>query len=129
MHRSINKFSLKYQLISFGWAFKGLVICFRQEVKPKIHTLAAIMAIALSAYLKIETWEWLWVALSIAFVSFAEIVNTAIEEIANTLPDKHDAIRGKAKDIAAGAVLFASFFAVVVACIIFLPKLWALWQN
>ena len=124
-----NKFNIKYQVQSFGWASKGLIIFFRQETKALVHTCAAIVVILTAFFLKLSISHWLWIISAIAVVFLVEIINTCIEELANTLTDKDDLIRGKVKDIAAGAVLFASLYATVIGLIIFLPKIISLWQN
>ncbi len=60
------------------------------------------------------TW-WAIVALTVAFVLAAEIVNTAVEGLADHLhPEQHPAIK-VVKDCAAGAVLVATVAALGVA--------------
>lgn len=75
--------------------------------------------------LRITAQEWLWVLLCIGMVIGLEMVNTALEALANHLhPEQHPAIK-VVKDVAAGAVLWASCISVVVGVIIFGPRLWA----
>ena len=63
------------------------------------------------------------VALCITLVLSMEAVNTAIEHLTNLVsPDFHP-LAGKAKDVAAAAVLLSAMGSVLVAAIIFLPKL------
>ena len=58
-----------------------------------------------------------------AMVLVAEASNTAIEKMADFVhPDYHKKI-GFIKDIAAGAPAFAALFAVIVATIIYVPKI------
>jgi len=53
-------------------------------------------------------------------------VNTALEYLTDLVsPDRHP-LAGKAKDVAAAAVLLAATGAVVVGLIIFLPKMYVL---
>lgn len=59
---------------------------------------------------------------AIGLVITAEALDTAIEEIANFIhPAKNPKI-GYIKDIAAGAVFFAAITALVIGCIIYIPK-------
>jgi diacylglycerol kinase (ATP) len=61
--------------------------------------------------------------LIIGLVISIEGINTAIEEIADFVhPEFHNKI-GYIKDIAAGAVFFAAIAAILIACIIYIPKL------
>ena len=54
-----------------------------------------------------------------------EMVNTAIETLANRLhPEKHADIK-IVKDVAAGAVLWAAVVSVVVGLVIFWPRVFA----
>lgn len=125
----MNKLSLKYQLKSFRWALNGLSVFFRQEIKATLHSLAAIAVILLSFILKLDLAGWIGIILSISLVFIAELFNTIVERLADTLPDKHDAIRGNIKDIAAGGVLFASIAALVIGIIVFAPKINELWLQ
>jgi diacylglycerol kinase (ATP) len=51
-----------------------------------------------------------------------EGLNTAVEEIADFVhPDFHNKI-GFIKDVAAGAVFFAAITAIIIGCIIYIPK-------
>lgn len=63
--------------------------------------------------------------LSIFLVIAFEIMNSAVENVVDLASDYHFSMRAKnAKDMAAGAVLVVSGFAVITGLIIFLPKLW-----
>lgn len=54
-----------------------------------------------------------------------EMINSAIEQLANKVDTKYDELIKNCKDMAAGAVLFASIMALVIGGIILLPYLWA----
>ena len=59
---------------------------------------------------------------AIGFVIVTEVMNTAIEiDIDLTSPEYHPFARDT-KDVAAGAVLVASFTAAIIGLIIFLPR-------
>ena len=63
------------------------------------------------------------VTITIGFVFAMELINSAIENLADVIsPDKDDRIK-RIKDLAAAAVLFSAFISVVVGLIIFLPKI------
>jgi diacylglycerol kinase len=54
----------------------------------------------------------------------AELLNTSLEALADTLhPQRAEGI-GRAKDAAAGAVLVTAILAGIVGSIVFGPKLW-----
>ena len=71
--------------------------------------------------MRIRREEWLWIILAIVAVWMAEALNTAFEFLADvTNPTFHPVI-GKAKDVAAGAVLVAALGAVSIGLPIFGP--------
>lgn len=108
---------------AFGYAFKGLFTFFKEEAHPKVHAISAAAAILMGWFLSISKMEWIAVILCIGMVLFAEAINSALERLTDIAsPDYLDAA-GRVKDIAAGAVLIASFAAAVVGLIIFLPKI------
>ena len=56
-------------------------------------------------------------------VMVAEVLNTAIERILDHFSPQQSRKIGLIKDIAAGAVLLAALFALIIGLIIFLPYL------
>lgn len=120
-----QKFSIIDRAKSFKYAFNGLKLFFINEHNGRIHLFAAIVAIALSFCLRLSAYEWIAVLLVIAMVIIAEIINSAIEKLADVVsPEYHPKIK-TVKDLAAAGVLVAAFLAVAVGLIIFLPKLFA----
>ena len=61
-----------------------------------------------------------------ALVLSAEAMNTAVEFVVDLVSPHYHPLAGKAKDVAAAAVLLAAFGAVIIGLIIFLPKIEAL---
>ena len=124
-----EKFSFRKRWKSFGYAFSGLKVLFAEEHNSRIHLVAAVMAIALGWMLKLSVMEWVVLSLVIGAVFTAELFNSAIEKLADFVsPQKHDKIK-KVKDMAAAAVLVCAITAVAVACFIFLPKIWELFEK
>lgn len=118
-----QKFSISTRLKSFNYAFNGLKLFFIIEHNGRIHLFAAVLAIALSAYLQISAFEWIAIMSVISIVFVAEILNSSIEKLADFIsPEVHPKIK-IVKDLAAAAVLIAAFLALVIGGIIFLPKL------
>lgn len=67
--------------------------------------------------------EWALLFVAIAIVWIAEAVNTALEFLADAACPGTNPLVGKAKDVAAGAVIFASIGAVAVGAFVFVPIL------
>jgi len=118
----MKKFFLN-RVNSFYFAIRGIFLFFEEGVHAKIHGIATIVVIFLGFYFKISQSEWLSLLLVCALVICAEAVNTAIEKLTDIVSPTHSKQAGFVKDVAAGVVLIAALFAVVIGLIIFLPKI------
>ncbi|MDA3911610.1 MAG: diacylglycerol kinase family protein [Bacteroidales bacterium] len=118
-----QKFSLKKRLISFKYAFNGLIILFKDEHNALIHLFATICVIIAGFLFEISSFEWIVVIFAIGFVWTAEILNTAIENMADFIfPEKHEKIK-RIKDLSAAAVLISAITALIIGLIIFIPEI------
>ena len=111
------------RVASFGHACRGVWAALRSEVHLQFHALATVVVIGLGFYYAISRLEWALVAISIGCVWAAELMNTAIEALTDLASPGYHPLAGKAKDVAAGAVLIAALGAVVVGCLVFGPKI------
>jgi diacylglycerol kinase len=115
-------FSIPKRMKSFSYAFNGLKILFREEHNSRIHFVAALTAIIFAIIFHLNTYEWVAIIFSIGLVITTEIINTAIENIADFIsPDKNQKIK-IIKDLSAAAVLISAVTALSIGLIIFLPK-------
>ena len=88
-----------------------------------IHALATALVISAGIFFHITRGEWNWIILAIMAVWTAEALNTAFEFLADaTNPTFHPLI-GKAKDVAAGAVLIAAIGSVAIGLLVFGPHI------
>lgn len=98
-----------------GFALSGITSTLRTENSFRTQVLAAIAIGAVVVWLRPAPVWWAIIALTIAVVLAAELLNTAIEHLADHLhPERHPGIKS-VKDCAAAAVLVASLGAVCVA--------------
>jgi len=116
-------FSISRRLKSFVFAFNGLKILFKEEHNSRIHIVAAILVIAASVVFDLNAYEWIAVIFSIGLVFTAEIINTAIEKIADNLKNEKNNKIKIIKDLSAAAVLISALTALTIGLIIFLPKI------
>lgn len=124
-----QKFSIKKRLKSFSYAFSGLKTALKEEHNLRIHLAAAILVVAFSLLFNINKYEWIAVILAIGFVFAMELLNSAIENMADFISlEKHDTIK-KIKDISAAAVLVSAIAALIIGLLIFLPKIYELCLN
>ena len=107
----------------FRAALAGVREVFRTERNLRIHAAAGTAAVALGAWLGLERWEWVAVALCLALVPALECANTALEAAVDLASPARHPLAKRAKDCAAGAVLLAALGAVAVGVLVFGPKL------
>lgn len=123
MSKEKSSFSIRKRIRSFGYAFRGLQDLIVYEHNARIHLVAAIGAVVLGFVYRISTGEWIALALVIGFVFSMEIVNSALEKLADVVDSqKNEKIR-MVKDLSAAAVLVSAIISVIVGLLIFLPKI------
>lgn len=109
---------------SFGPALAGLVWALKTQRNLQAHALTTVVVLPLGFCLGISAAEWCAVVLAAGLVWCAELMNTAVEVLADRVSkDREEPIR-RLKDVAAAAVLMAAAVAFSVGVIVFLPKLW-----
>ncbi len=118
-------FTLRKRLRSFRYAGAGIRRLLRED-NARIHAAAAVVAVALGAWLGLSLTEWAAVVLCIGMVLAAEAVNSAIESLCDLVSPGYDEHIKHAKDLAAGAVLLLAAAAAAVGALVFLPKLFRL---
>ncbi|MGA1842164.1 MAG: diacylglycerol kinase family protein [bacterium] len=114
-------FSLTDRIKSFVYAFKGILIMLKSQHNAWIHALATIIVCALGLSFGLTTFEWCWIVLSIMAVWTAEALNTAFEFLADAASPSYHPLIGKAKDVAAGAVLISAIGSAVIGLLIIGP--------
>lgn len=111
------------RLKGFKYATKGAFLLLQNEASIQVQSAIAIIMICAGFYFEISNVEWMLQILAIGLVISIEGLNTAAEKIADFVhPEFHNKI-GFIKDVAAGAVFFAAVSAVVIGCLIYIPKL------
>jgi diacylglycerol kinase (ATP) len=105
-------------------AAQGLWWCVRRGRNFRLQLGAGACAVAGGGWLGLTAGEWTAVIVCIGLVLMAEVFNTALEELANEVSREWCPGIGRAKDLAAGAVLLAAMAAVAVALMIVGSRLW-----
>ncbi len=62
--------------------------------------------------------EWLWIISAIFAVIISEWMNTAVEKVCDLVDMNENPKIKVIKDLSAGGVLIASFYAVIIGCMI-----------
>ena len=106
-------------LKSFVYAFNGIVSGITDHRNLRILVCIAVLVIVAGFYYEITPMEWCTILLCIALVLALELINSSIENLVDLVTMEKKPLAGKIKDMAAGAVLFASILSSVIGVIIF----------
>lgn len=107
-----------------GYAMAGLRAAWRSEKSLRTHAVATVLVVMLLVLTRAPALWWAVMALTIGAVVASELLNTALEVLADHLhPQLHPAI-GLSKDVATGAVLVSSVAALVVGVAFFVDQVW-----
>ena len=104
---------------SFIYALNGIRTTVREQRNLKVQGFVGLITVGAGFYCEITTIEWCLILFAIALVMGLEIMNSAIESLVDLVTRERKPLAGKVKDIAAGAVLFASVIAVVIGLVVF----------
>jgi diacylglycerol kinase len=117
------------RLHSFGHALRGLKLLLQTQRNAGIHAVATILVVAAAALFRISPAEWALIALAIVCVWATEALNTAVEFLVDLASPEYHPLAGKAKDVAAGAVLVAAIGSVIVGVLVFGPYVLDLFKR
>ena len=115
--------SWRKRIRSFGYALQGWRALVTHEANARIHCVATIAVLAAGCYLEVSRMEWIALLFAIGLVFAMEAINSAIEALADTISADYHPLIGRAKDLAAGAVLFAALTAALIGLLVFVPRI------
>ena len=110
-------------LRSFGFAFAGISYLVRTQPNVWVHLAVSVVVLVLAAALEVRGAELAVLILAIGLVLAAEAANTSIEVLVDLVSPEYNPRAGLAKDLGAGAVLLATFAAIAIGLLVFLPRL------
>lgn len=108
----------------FVCAVRGVYQAIKTERNLRFDAFVAVIIVILGFNFKINYIEWIICIFSIGIILFAELMNTAVENVVDLYTREKNIQAGKAKDISAGAVLVLSINVAIVGIIIFIPKIY-----
>lgn len=126
MNRPVRGGALGARVRSFGYAGRGIVLAARGG-NLRLQLFAGVVVVALLVAYAVTGVELAVVAVCVALVLAAEIVNTAIERLCDLVDELHGLGRdpriGAIKDLAAGGVLVTALGAAGAGVVVFGPLL------
>lgn len=90
----------------------------------RVHLCVAAVVITAGLFLHVSRQDWIVLLFCIVLVIPAEMVNTSVESLANTVRDDLGVTYQRtrdARDVAAGAVLFSAIISAAIGTIVFWP--------
>ncbi len=108
---------------SIKFSLRGIWFLISTENSIKAQLFIIFLISLAGFYFEINTNEWLMQTLAIGLVLVAESLNTGIEKLADFVhPDYHEKI-GFIKDVSAGSSGIAAIISLIIAGIIYIPKI------
>lgn len=105
---------------TFKNARKGMRLVLKSEVNIRVHFCIALVVLTLAFVLDFSIDRICILLLTIGFVIVSEMVNSAVEfSLDAVFHNRYSKLVGMAKDISAGAVMFASVIAIIVGVVLF----------
>jgi diacylglycerol kinase (ATP) len=119
----MKKFNIRSRIKSFKYAFEGIACMIRNEHNSRVHLAAAVFVIILGLILHLSLVEWIALTIVTGLVFITELINSAIELLADLIDPEINPKIKRAKDYAAASVLIAAIIAIVTGVLIFVPRI------
>jgi diacylglycerol kinase (ATP) len=103
---------------SINCAIDGIIYTARTQKHMRGHFVAALALLLAVLFLRVSPLEFTMLTISICFVLFAELMNTAVEAVVDMVSPGFHPLAKTAKDVAAGGVLVAAIGAVIMGYLI-----------
>jgi len=107
---------------SFGYALDGVMFVLRTQKHMQVHCAIITLVLLAALGLRVSPSDMLMLMLAMSLVLVTEMVNTAIESAIDISVSTYNPQAKAAKDVAAGAVLIAAFYSVVVGVTVFVTN-------
>lgn len=115
--------AIRKHRISFENAFAGIFWALRTQPNFRVHYALSFLAIAAGLILGVGTVELSLLVFMIILGLSAEMINTSIEAMTDLITKEHHEDAKIAKDVSAGMMLTTAFGALIIAGIIFGPRI------
>lgn len=114
---------------SLNCAIDGILYAARTQKHVRDHLLVSIAVLLCALFLKVSAVEFVLLAISISFVLFAELINTAVEATVDMITTEFHPLAKIAKDVAAGSVLLSVTGALVTGYLILSSYIFPLYKE
>ena len=108
---------------SIKFSLRGIWFLISTESSIKAQLFIVLLILLAGFYFNISTIEWLIQTLAIGLVLVAESLNTGIEKLADFVHPAYHKKIGFIKDVSAGSSGIAAIISLIIAGIIYIPKI------
>jgi diacylglycerol kinase (ATP) len=108
-----------YDAMRYSWA--GLRAAVRHEAAFRQELALGLPMLALVPFIAPGRWQGVLMALSVVMVWVVELVNSAIEALADAVSAQHHPLLGRAKDLGSAAVMLSLLSAGAVWMVLLWP--------
>ena len=116
----MSKFKSQGFSNTFKNARKGMRLAIKAEKNIRIHFIVGALVLICAFVMGIGITRVCILLLTIGFVVVAEMINSAVEfSLDAVFKNRYNKLVGMAKDISAGAVMFATVIAIAIGIMIF----------
>lgn len=109
--------------ISFKTAIAGIRWAVRTQPNFRVHLVLSMLALLGGWFFRVSTMEMLILVFTIVLGLSAEMINTAIESMTDLITREWRREAKIAKDVSAGMMLVTAIGALIVAAVIFIPRI------
>ena len=107
---------------SFNSAIEGFIYVFKSQRNMRLQFAIGLFVVLFGVGLNFTYIELILLCLTISFVLFAEMFNTAVEHTIDLVKEEFHPLARIVKDICAGAVLLSALSAIVVGYMLFISR-------
>lgn len=114
-----RRIDVRRTLYSFRHAGRGLAWAVSSQANLRVHLVAAAVVLIAAIVLRFSVIEFVALLLCFAIVIAAELFNTTLEVLIDYAWPEHHPMIGRAKDVAAAAVLVTAIGTAIVGVLLF----------
>jgi diacylglycerol kinase len=114
-----HRVDLRRTLYSFRHAGRGLAWALSTQANLRVHFAVAVVVLVAGLLLGFSAIEFVALLIAMGLVITAELFNTTLEVLIDYAWPEHHPMIGRAKDVAAAAVLVAASAAAVLGVVLF----------
>lgn len=114
-----RRIDIRRTLYSFRHAGRGLGWAVSSQANLRVHLVAAAVVLVAAIVLRFSAIEFVALLLCFAIVITAELFNTTLEALIDYAWPEHHPMIGRAKDVAAAAVLVSATGTAIVGVLLF----------